>query len=57
MREDKLARREEELAELDKRVHRKESELAAYVAQLQGELERRDAEWASRVAPVTASET
>jgi DNA repair exonuclease SbcCD ATPase subunit len=42
VREDALERRERALDELERRLEQKESELAVYVAQLQGELGRRE---------------
>lgn len=42
LREDALERRERAVEELERRLEQKESELAVYVAQLQGELGRRE---------------
>jgi Skp family chaperone for outer membrane proteins len=45
IRLEKLEKREAMLAELEERLGKQETELAAYVAQAQTELQRREAEW------------
>ena len=45
LRLERLERRESALAELEKRLGQKEKEVAAYVGQVQEELERRESEW------------
>jgi uncharacterized coiled-coil protein SlyX len=45
IRGDKLDEREETLAELEERLAKQERELAAYVANAQTEIQRRESEW------------
>jgi chromosome segregation ATPase len=45
IRLDKLEAREKALAELEEKLGTKENQLAAYVAQAQGALQRRESEW------------
>ena len=45
IRGDKLDEREESLAELEERLAKQERELAAYVANAQTEIQRRESEW------------
>ena len=45
LRLEKLERRELALAELEEKLGSKETQLAAYVAQAQGALQRRESEW------------
>src|SRR6185436_11646456 len=45
IRLDKLEAREQALAELEEKLGTKENQLAAYVAQAQGALQRRESEW------------
>ena len=45
IRLEKLETREKALAELEEKLGSKESQLAAYVAQAQGALQRRESEW------------
>jgi Skp family chaperone for outer membrane proteins len=49
IREDKLERREQELVALQERLGQKETELAAYVAQVQTQLKQREDEWWQKV--------
>jgi Skp family chaperone for outer membrane proteins len=49
IREDKLERREKELIALQERLGQKETELAAYVAQVQTQLKQREDEWWQKV--------
>ena len=49
IREDKLERREQELIALQERLGQKETELAAYVAQVQTQLKQREDEWWQKV--------
>ena len=48
IRLDKLEIREKALAELEEKLGSKETQLAAYVAQAQGALQRRESEWWSK---------
>ena len=45
LRATKLDKRESSLTELEKRLEQKESQVAAYVGQVQSKLERSDGEW------------
>jgi hypothetical protein len=45
LRLDKVEAREQALAELEQRLAQKEREVAAYVGQVQEDLDRRESEW------------
>ena len=45
IREDKLDKREAAVAEREEKLRRREGDLGAYVAQVQDDFDRRDAEW------------
>jgi chromosome segregation ATPase len=45
LKADKLDRREHALEELERRLDKKESQVAAYVGQVQAKLDKGDAEW------------
>jgi hypothetical protein len=45
IREQKLEKREAVVAEREEKLRRREGDLGAYVAQVQDDFDRRDAEW------------
>ena len=45
IREEKLEKREAAVAEREEKLRRREGDLGAYVAQVQDDFDRRDAEW------------
>jgi len=56
IREDKLERREQELATLEEKLANKEAELATYVQQIQSQLKDREQGWWNKVTGDSAPE-